>query len=119
MVALCDMPIGQRRPSVEGVPTLDQAEAVLSAAEAVDERSSYIIVPLLTGARTEEARALTGDHVRRVMQPDESPPVCPISTYGGRYGRGRHEDPKVPPYDRPGPARRKALQVRRPDGGTA
>jgi integrase len=61
VVLLCDIPQGQEgRPSKS--LTYDQAAALLAAAE---DRSlyAYIVVSLLTGARTEELRALTWSHV--------------------------------------------------------
>jgi integrase len=36
---------------------------------------AYIVVSLLTGARTEELRALTWDHVDLIGEPDATPPV--------------------------------------------
>ncbi len=61
VVALCDVPTG-----LEGRPSkslnLEQAEAVLTAAES-SPLHAYIVLSLLIGARTEELRALTWDHV--------------------------------------------------------
>lgn len=59
--ALVDTPRGREgRPSQ--ALTLDQAAALLEAAE--DSRlHAYIVLCLLTGVRSEEARALTWDHV--------------------------------------------------------
>ncbi|WP_220503860.1 site-specific integrase [Microbispora sp. H13382] len=53
-----------------------QAGEVLEAAEG---RSlyAYVVVSLLTGARTEELRALTWDHVDLEGLPDATPPVPP------------------------------------------
>src|SRR5947209_9673568 len=55
---------------------MTQAEAVRSAAERSSMRG-YIVVALLTGARTEELRALTWDHVDLEGNPSASPPVPP------------------------------------------
>lgn len=61
VVLLCDIPQGQAgRPSKS--LNLDQAAALLDAAENTS-LSAYIVVSLLTGARTEELRALTWAHV--------------------------------------------------------
>ncbi len=61
VVMLCEIPKGRAgRPSKS--LTLDQAEAVLVAAEGTSMHA-YIVVSLLTGARTEELRALTWSHV--------------------------------------------------------
>ncbi|MGO8980527.1 MAG: tyrosine-type recombinase/integrase [Streptosporangiaceae bacterium] len=75
VVALCSVPQGQSgRPSK--ALTLAQAEAVLTAAEGT-RLHAYIVVSLLTGARTEELRALTWDHVHLDGQPDAQPPIPP------------------------------------------
>jgi integrase len=75
VVRLCQVPRGQDgRPSKS--LTLDQAKALLRAAE--DTRLyAYVVLSLLTGARTEELRALTWDHVDLEGDPDRSPPVPP------------------------------------------
>ncbi|MFD7791070.1 tyrosine recombinase XerC [Streptomyces sp. NPDC059759] len=75
VVELCAVPAGQPgRPSK--ALTLLQAEAVLKAAEA-SSMYPYIVVALLTGARTEELRALTWDHVFLKGRPDANPPQPP------------------------------------------
>ena len=51
-----------------------QAEAILTAAES-SLLHAYIDVSLLTGARTEELRALTWDHVDLDGAPGANPPV--------------------------------------------
>ena len=65
---------------LEGRPskslTLDQAQALLAAAGA-SRLQAYIVLSLLTGCRTEEARALTWDHVDLDGDPDAEPPVPP------------------------------------------
>ncbi len=65
---LCDCPVGRTgRPSKS--LTLAQAGAVLNAAEADDSTmGAYVIVSLLSGARTEEARPLRWSHVH--LPPD-------------------------------------------------
>ncbi|MGW7691026.1 tyrosine-type recombinase/integrase [Streptomyces asiaticus] len=75
VVELCSIPRGQAgRPSK--ALTFAQAEAVLRAA-AGTSMHAYIVVALLTGARTEELRALTWDHVFLKGEPNASPPVPP------------------------------------------
>jgi integrase len=75
VVALCDVPTGRDgRPSKS--LTLAQAEAVLIAAERSKLRA-YIVVSLMTGARTEELRALRWDHVDLEGKPDADPPAPP------------------------------------------
>ncbi|MER7702164.1 site-specific integrase [Kitasatospora sp. NPDC097605] len=75
VVELCSVPTGQPgRPSKS--LTFAQAEAVLKAAEKT-LMHAYIVVSLLTGARTEELRALTWDHVFLKGQPTATPPVPP------------------------------------------
>lgn len=57
---------------------LDQARAVLDAAEQDDSVvGDYIIVSLTTGARTEEARALEWSLVDLTGKPTQDPPVPP------------------------------------------
>jgi len=75
VVELCTVPIGQPgRPSK--ALTMAEAEAVLQAA-ACSRMYAYIVVSLLTGARTEELRALTWDHVDLGGEPDARLPVPP------------------------------------------
>lgn len=75
VVELCQIPKGQPgRPSK--ALTFAQAEAVLTAA-ARTHMHAYIVVSLLTGARTEELRALTWDHVFLKGDPDTTPPIPP------------------------------------------
>ncbi|MCV2458360.1 site-specific integrase [Streptomyces sp. ICN988] len=72
VVELCSVPQGQPgRPSK--ALSFAQAEAVLKAAEGTSMHA-YIVVALLTGARTEELRALTWDHVFLKGKPDADPP---------------------------------------------
>ncbi|WP_405678879.1 site-specific integrase [Streptomyces sp. NBC_01511] len=75
VVELCAIPAGRSgRPSK--ALDLVQAEAVLEAA-AGSPMHAYIVVALLTGARTEELRALTWDHVYLTGEPDAVPAVPP------------------------------------------
>lgn len=75
VVALCSVPKGQDgRPSKS--LALDQARAVLDAAEH-SPLYAYVVLSLLVGARTEELRALTWDHVDLDGRPEDEPPVPP------------------------------------------
>ena len=75
VVELCGVPKGQEgRPSKS--LTLDQAKEVLTAAEK-SPLYAYVVISLLTGARTEELRALTWDHVDLDGIPDNVPPRPP------------------------------------------
>jgi integrase len=75
VVLLCEVPKGQAgRPSKS--LTLEQAEAVLSAAER-SRLYAYVVLSILLGARTEELRALTWDHVDLAGKADVAPPVPP------------------------------------------
>lgn len=75
VVELCSVPTGQPgRPSK--ALTLAQAEAVLKASVRASLHA-YIVLALLTGARTEELRALTWDHVFLKGDPEATPPVPP------------------------------------------
>lgn len=72
---LCGVPKGQEgRPSKS--LTLAQAKAVLAAAE-VSSLYAYVTISLLTGARTEELRALTWEHVDLEGVPDTDLPQPP------------------------------------------
>jgi integrase len=75
VVALAGIPHGQTgRPSKS--LTLAQAKAVISAAEE-HRLAAYVVLSLLTGARTEELRALTWDRVDLDGKPHAEPPVPP------------------------------------------
>ena len=75
VAALVDSPKGlEGRPSKS--LTLPQAQALIDAAEA-SRLHAYIVLSLLTGCRTEEARALRWDHVDLDGDPDAEPPVPP------------------------------------------
>ena len=75
VVLLCDTPTGKGgRPSKS--VTMSQAQAVLVAAEASPLRA-YLVVALLTGARTEELRALTWSHVVLDGDAEANPPTLP------------------------------------------
>lgn len=65
-----------------GALTFAQAEAVLKGAEGTS-MYAYIVVALLTGARTEELRALTWDHVFLKGRPDLDPPQRPAGALRG------------------------------------
>jgi integrase len=75
VVPLCSVPQGQAGRTSKAL-TFAQAEAVLAAAEK-SRMHAYIVVSLLTGARTEELRALTWDHVDLEGDPDADPPIPP------------------------------------------
>jgi integrase len=75
VVELCRVPQGKEgRPSK--ALTMAQAEEVLKAAEGKN-LYAYVVVSLLTGARTEELRALSWDHVDLVGHLHGIPPVPP------------------------------------------
>ncbi len=63
VVDLCEVPEGREGRKSKAL-TLKQAEAVLTAAEQANIRMrAYIVLSLLTGARTEELRELSWTHV--------------------------------------------------------
>ena len=75
VAALVTAPQGQEgRPSKS--LTLRQAKALIQAAQ-TSRLYGYIVLSLLTGCRTEEARALRWDHVDLVGDADANPPVPP------------------------------------------
>jgi integrase len=72
---LVDTPAGRDgRPSKS--LTLAQAAAVLKASER-SPLHAYVVLSLLTGARTEEMRSLRWDHVDLVGDPAALPPIPP------------------------------------------
>jgi integrase len=75
VAALVTAPPGQEgRPSK--ALTVDQAKALLMVA--LDSRLyAYVMLCLLVGIRTEEARALQWDHVDLVGNPVSQPPISP------------------------------------------
>lgn len=75
VVLLCGTPTGQPgRPSK--ALTFAQAQALVEQADG-STMGVYALVSLLTGARTEELRALTWDHLDLDGQPNAQPPVLP------------------------------------------
>ncbi len=75
VVLLCETPTGQTgRPSK--ALTFEQAHALVEHAKG-STMGAYVLVSLLTGARTEELRALTWSHVDLTGSPDATPPVPP------------------------------------------
>jgi integrase len=74
VVGLCEIPHGQAgRPSKS--LTLVEAQALLAAAEECQD--DYTIVSLVSGARTEEMRALNWRHVDLDGDPATDPPAPP------------------------------------------
>ena len=72
---LCGVPTGTKgRPSKS--LNLEQATALLEASRGTPVHA-YIVLSLLTGARTEELRALTWAHVDLIGRPEEDPPTPP------------------------------------------
>ncbi|NAS21966.1 tyrosine-type recombinase/integrase [Herbidospora sp. NEAU-GS84] len=84
IVDLCEVPEGREgRPSKAF--TLDQANALLAATEQAHVRMcAYIVLSLLTGARTEELRALTWPHV--VTFDKEREAWRPVGDAGWEHG---------------------------------
>jgi integrase len=77
VVLLCELPTGQAGRPSKALP-LAEATALLDSAEGDSSTlGAYIIVALLTGARTEELRALMWSHVDLGGQPDAAPPIPP------------------------------------------
>ncbi len=76
VVALCTVPTGQAgRPSKS--LTWEQAERLVAAANG-SPLNAYIVLSLLTGARTEEVRALRWADVDLTGQPDATPPAISV-----------------------------------------
>jgi integrase len=76
VVELTEVPTGlPGRPSK--AMTAQQADDVITKT-ASDRMHPYIVVSMLTGARTEELRALQWEHVHLEGRPDVTPPVPPF-----------------------------------------
>jgi integrase len=75
VVTLTTLPRGQAGRASKGL-TWAQARAIISAAEG-SSLYAYIVVSLLTGARTEEVRALTWANVDLIGNHDLDPPTPP------------------------------------------
>ncbi|OLE22261.1 MAG: site-specific integrase [Catenulispora sp. 13_1_20CM_3_70_7] len=75
VVLLCGIPQGQPGRKSKAL-TYAQAEALLTAAEG-RRLYAYVVLSLLVGARTEELRGLTWNHVDLDGRPDADPPVPP------------------------------------------
>jgi integrase len=72
---LVDTPAGRDgRPSKS--LTFAQADSVLKASER-SPLHAYVVLSLLTGARTEEMRSLRWDHVDLIGEPKADPPIPP------------------------------------------
>jgi integrase len=75
VVELCAVPRGTRGRPTKAL-TLAQAVSILDAA-ARSRLEAYVVVSLLTGARTGELRALLWENVDLEGRPDAIPPVPP------------------------------------------
>jgi integrase len=75
VVDLTEIPQGRAGRRSKSL-TAEQVDAVLIST-APDRLHHYIVVSLLTGARTEELRALPWGHVHLDGQPDALPPIPP------------------------------------------
>jgi len=76
VAALIQAPQGKSPGRPSHALNVAQADAVLRAA-AKDRLHAYFVLSLLTGVRTEEARALRWDHVDLEGDPDAEPPLSP------------------------------------------
>ena len=78
VAALVDPPKGQLEGQLEGRPsksmTLEQAVTLMAAAKGT-ALEAYIVISLLSGVRTEEARALRWDHVVALVDDQWQPVV--------------------------------------------
>ena len=96
--------------------TADQAARLLAAAEADEAMRAYVVVSLLTGARTEELRALTWTHVDL----EGKPPTVALwrsVRAGGRPRRGSPAAPSSCRRGRPRPSGCTGRAAARPTGG--
>jgi integrase len=109
VVELTEVPTGQPGRRSKSL-SAEQADDVLTKT-GPDRLHAYIVVSRLTGARTEELRALGWEHVH--LDPDTGPPV-PGSVAIGASSR-RHQDPKVAPH--PGLSQSLCRRASRPASG--
>jgi integrase len=86
---LCDLPAAGRDGRPSKAFTLAQAAAVLDAAEGT-AMYAYVVLSILIGARTEELRALTWDHVDLDGDPEADPRGA--VDHGAAVGPGRWQD---------------------------
>lgn len=93
VVEVAEVPEGQPgRPSKS--LTTQQVDAVLEKTRP-DRLHNYIVLSLLTGARTEELRALRWDHVYLEPEPVDGQPVPPhIAVWRSVRRRGETKTPK-------------------------
>ena len=105
VVLLCGTPTGQSgRPSK--ALTLEQAQALVEHAGG-STMGTYVLMSLLTGARTEELRALTWSHLDLNGQPDADPPdPAARPWFGARFAPAATPRPASP--DAPSPSRHAA-----------
>lgn len=75
VVELCNVPTGVEGRRSKSL-SMDQAMNVLTATQG-QRMHNYIVVSLLTGARTEELRALKWEHVHLDGDPAAVPPIPP------------------------------------------
>jgi integrase len=92
VVEITEVPAGlPGRPSK--ALTAQQADDVITKT-ASDRMHPYIVVSLLTGARTEELRALRWEHVHLEGRSDVTPPVPPfVEVCGARCARAATQRP--------------------------
>jgi integrase len=76
VATLVDTPRGKRRGRPSKSLTLGQAQGLLTAASGT-RMEAYVVLSLMTGARTEEIRALRWLHVDLEGEPRSKPPVPP------------------------------------------
>jgi integrase len=93
VAALIKLPRGQRADRPSKSLTLEQATDLMDAAKGT-RLEAYIILSLLTGLRTEEARALGWDHV--VMWVDDAAGWQPVTITG--FDRARAGDDRFAIY---------------------
>jgi integrase len=94
VVLLCDVPTGRKGRASKAL-TLNQAIAIMTAATQ-SRLSPYIVLSLLTGARTEELRPLRWHDVDLLGNPEAVPPIPPLSRYCGPCVPGVRRSPGAP-----------------------
>ena len=107
---------GSPRPAVE-VAHVGSGQGPAPSSRGHGSLHAYVVVSLLTGARTEELRALTWDHVDLDGKPERTRQCRPRWRLALGPDGGDTKTPEVPPHCRPArPLRRRPAPAREHSG---
>jgi integrase len=110
VVEVTDVPTGQPGRRSKSL-TPEQVDDVLikTAPDRLHPYFPYLVVSLLTGARTEELRALRWEHVHLDGRPNAAVGSAPFGGLAIGPRERRHEDKEVPAYGRAASACRRGF----------